>query len=463
MVHCTEFQAVVLAGGKGSRMTELTAGRPKCLLPIGNMPMIFYPLRLLERSGFHEAIVVVSESAKYDVAAAVDKLDLEIKLDFVGIPGGEDLGTADSIRLINEKIHVDFVVISCDLITEIDIADILNSYRKHNASITALIVPAPKVPDDFVTPGPKSKQKPETDLIGIDNETGRLVFLASASDFEETINLSRKLLKKHTSFTIHSKWMDAHLYVINKWVLDFLVFNKSFSTLKGELLPYIVAKQLSRPPRQSADDKNTSIVRLDTKEDIYRFAVEKPLDTLIRKMSAFNDHNTDLEEAYHGDVIRCYAHIVTGKFGLRTNTIQMYALANSDLSRSTNSEWWNTLTEGKISVPEISASATVKSTQVENCRIDENAFIDEKTSVKQNHIGPNVVIEPKTRISQSVIMGNVTIKQRCVITNCILCNGCVIQEGSEIKDCLVGAQHIVVADSRHCREVLTDVDRLMEI
>lgn len=59
-----------------------------------------------------------------------------------------------------------------------------------------------------------------------------------------------------------------------------------------------------------------------------------------------------------------------------------------------------------------SSSATVKSTQIQNCSIDENAFIDEKTSLKFSHIGPNAVVETKTRISNSVIMGNVTIKQR---------------------------------------------------
>lgn len=47
-----EIQAVVMAGGKGSRMTEVTAKRPKCLLPIGNLPMLWYPIRMLEKSGF---------------------------------------------------------------------------------------------------------------------------------------------------------------------------------------------------------------------------------------------------------------------------------------------------------------------------------------------------------------------------------------------------------------------------
>lgn len=354
MFSYKEFQAVVLAGGGGSRMTEFTHGQHKCLLPIGNVPMVWYPLQLLERAGFKEAIVVVSEIMENDVSSALNKLNLKIKIDIVAVEDAEDLGTADSIRLIHEKINTDFLIISCDLITDVDIREILNLYRKYNASITAVMLPAPKLPDDFVTPGPKNKQKPETDLIGIDNETKRLIFLASASDFEETINISQKLLKKHTSFTIHSKLMDAHLYVINKWVLDFLVhnkyvilnkkmnykswvhkvynilfFNRNFSTLKGELLPYIVSKQLSRQPQQSLEDKNTSIVRVDLKDDIFRFAAEKPLDELIRRMSAYNDHTTDLEDAYHRDIIRCYAHINNGKFGLRANTIQMYHLANT--------------------------------------------------------------------------------------------------------------------------------------
>ena len=47
-----ELQAVILAAGKGSRMTELTASTAKCLLPVGNQPMIHYPLKMLERAGF---------------------------------------------------------------------------------------------------------------------------------------------------------------------------------------------------------------------------------------------------------------------------------------------------------------------------------------------------------------------------------------------------------------------------
>ena len=47
-----EFQAVVMAAGTGSRMTDLTSRCPKALLPVGNYPLLWYPISALERAGF---------------------------------------------------------------------------------------------------------------------------------------------------------------------------------------------------------------------------------------------------------------------------------------------------------------------------------------------------------------------------------------------------------------------------
>ena len=68
-----EFQAVVMAAGTGSRFTELSSHRAKCLLPLGNLPMVWYPLNLLHRIGFQEVIVVVTEATRAQVAALPTK------------------------------------------------------------------------------------------------------------------------------------------------------------------------------------------------------------------------------------------------------------------------------------------------------------------------------------------------------------------------------------------------------
>ena len=47
-----ELQAVLMAAGGGSRMMDLTYNTPKPMLPVGNKPLMWYPLNLLERVGF---------------------------------------------------------------------------------------------------------------------------------------------------------------------------------------------------------------------------------------------------------------------------------------------------------------------------------------------------------------------------------------------------------------------------
>lgn len=43
---------MLMAAGGGSRMTDLTYNTPKPMLPVGNKPLMWYPLNLLERVGF---------------------------------------------------------------------------------------------------------------------------------------------------------------------------------------------------------------------------------------------------------------------------------------------------------------------------------------------------------------------------------------------------------------------------
>jgi len=55
----TSFQVVILAGGECKRMYPLTsAGTVKALLPVGNRPLISYPLRNLSEAGIKKCIVV---------------------------------------------------------------------------------------------------------------------------------------------------------------------------------------------------------------------------------------------------------------------------------------------------------------------------------------------------------------------------------------------------------------------
>ena len=53
-----------------------------------------------------EAIVVVVEQVRSEVQAALERTGLKIRVEYVGIPGTEDWGTADTLRHLSDKIKV---------------------------------------------------------------------------------------------------------------------------------------------------------------------------------------------------------------------------------------------------------------------------------------------------------------------------------------------------------------------
>ncbi|KAK7872809.1 hypothetical protein R5R35_011927 [Gryllus longicercus] len=453
-----ELQAIVMAGGKGSRMTEITVGRPKCLLPVGNQPMIWFPLQMLERAGIQDVIVVVTESIRVEVQTALDRSGLKMHIEIVAIPAGEDWGTADSLRHLGEKIKTDVLIVSCDLVTDVCLNEVVNVFRKHQASVTAVFFRTHNE-TNATTPGPKTKHKPERDLVGIDAVTSRLVFLASASDFEETLSLPRSLLRKHQHLTIHSQLVDSHLYVLRHWIVQYLIQEKSFTTLKGELLPYIVKKQLSKNVKSMETEPNASIIGVDVKKEVAQFAAGDQLDTDICNMSTFNDHHGDMKSAYHGDSIRCYAYIAgNDTFGMRANTLPVYCSLNRKVKNL-----WPLLTGGRELV-RISSSSEIKSRQMdEDCLVGDHTVVSEKTSIKGTSIGSHCVIEPKVCLTNCIIMNGVKIREGCKLSNCVVCDEAEICSGCELIDCIVGSTHTVGEGEKHSNEVLTELDRLMEI
>lgn len=171
----------------------------------------------------------------------------------MSIPDNEDLGTADSLRLISEKLKSDVLIVSCDLISNVNLQGVLDIFRTHNASVASLLV-HPQQSETVIVPGPKSKHKPgknhlhkyfiesddlsfcycvsERDIIGIDQQTNRTVFLASASDFENELTLPTKLLKKHTNVKMYSTLVDTHIYVLKNWVVQYLKSQESFMSIE---------------------------------------------------------------------------------------------------------------------------------------------------------------------------------------------------------------------------------------
>ncbi|XP_065367257.1 translation initiation factor eIF2B subunit gamma [Calliphora vicina] len=456
-----EFQAVVLAAGRGTRLPEVLGQTPKCLLPIGPYPLIWYPLNLLQQHNFQETIIVVLESERSEIQLALERLSLKMKIDLVSIPTDSDFGTADSLRYIRDKIFSDFLVLSCDIVSNVSLYPLINKFRQHDASLTALLFKS-GFESDVTLPGPKSKHKPERDLIGIHPETRRLLFLASASDFEEVMNVNAHLLRKNGKMTIFSRLTDSHIYVVKKWVLDYLEKKEHFSTLKGEFLPYLVKKQMAKAAGSGSNANHVSDTQselgtsIKQEENIFGFIPNSTLDQQILKITLYNDNKT--KPLYHGDLLRCYAlEAPKETIGVRVNTTLSFFAVNQKLSTI-----WPLLCGGQ-EIPLISPNALVNSTQTKEIAVADNAKLSEKTSLNFSVFGPNSFINPKNIVNKSLIMAHAVVEEGCNIENCIIGPNAVVKKGTKLKNCLVGANFVVEEGSLLEAKHLTHADGYMEI
>lgn len=272
-------------------------------------------------------------------------------------------------------------------------------FRKNDASVVSLFINGSAVDPSITVPGPKTKHKQERDLVGINPSNDRLLFLASTSDFEDTMALPAHLLRSHGKVVIHSGLVDSHVYLIKKWVVDFLSRSDRFSTIKGELLPFIIKKQMSRP---SKSNFGQSEVSYDT-DDIFDLLGQDDLDKKVLETNLNNFSR--LKKSHDAELIRCFAYIAPAdSIGIRVNTILGYCNANKKVFAI-----WESLCGN---APMVSPNAIIKSTQMSDCAVAENTTISEKTSIKSTVFGVNCFVHEKTRISDSYIMNGAVIEER---------------------------------------------------
>lgn len=129
--------AVVLAGGKGTRLKPFTMTIPKPLLPLGDLPILDVVLRQLGASGFDRVILTLGHMAPLFRAHFGDGSPYGIQLDY--LLESEPLGTAAPLRSLRDPPE-DFLVMNGDLLTDLPYRDLVNAHRASRAAGTISVV-----------------------------------------------------------------------------------------------------------------------------------------------------------------------------------------------------------------------------------------------------------------------------------------------------------------------------------
>lgn len=135
------MQALILAGGKGTRLRPLTMHTPKPIVPIANQPFLLYQLELLKRADVRDVILSLSYQPQKIEDRLGDGTDFNVRVSYA--VEASPLGTAGAYRNAASLISETTVVFNGDVLTDIDMNEVIRFHREHQAAATIVLTPVP--------------------------------------------------------------------------------------------------------------------------------------------------------------------------------------------------------------------------------------------------------------------------------------------------------------------------------
>src|SRR5690348_3728844 len=201
------MQAVVMAGGEGSRLRPLTINRPKPMVSIVNKPCLGHIFDLLKHHGITDAFVTLQYLASQiqDSFGDGGAVGMRLRYSVEETP----LGTGGSVRQIGDALDDTFIVISGDALTDIDLSAVIAFHRERKAAVTLTLYHVPN---------------PLEYGVVITNEDGRI----------------QKFLEKPSWGEVFSDTINTGIYVIEPRVLERYKIGDNFDFSK-DLFPQLLA------------------------------------------------------------------------------------------------------------------------------------------------------------------------------------------------------------------------------
>lgn len=217
-------QAVVMVGGKGTRLLPLTETKPKIILPVADRPCLWYLLRSLARAGIEEVILACGYKSEQMRDAIGDGSDLGISI--VYSYEDEPLGTGGAMKLVEDRLDDVFVAANGDVFASIDVGAEIEEHICSKASVTIALTPVEnpcefgiaRVQDDGRITEFKEKPKPEEVFSNLINagvyviNRSVLGYVPEATFYDFSKDLVPRLMAdghRIQGFEVDGIWMDV--------------------------------------------------------------------------------------------------------------------------------------------------------------------------------------------------------------------------------------------------------------
>jgi len=133
------MQALILAGGKGTRLRPLTVYTPKPIVPFLNKPFLLYQIEILQRAGIEEITLSLSYQPDKIELILGDGSDYGVNLRCITEPS--PMGTGGAYKFAASDIRETTVVLNGDIMTDLDIAEVIEFHKSKQAAATLVLTP----------------------------------------------------------------------------------------------------------------------------------------------------------------------------------------------------------------------------------------------------------------------------------------------------------------------------------
>ncbi|KAJ3092387.1 hypothetical protein HK100_006953 [Physocladia obscura] len=385
--------AVIVADSFNRRFMPLTLDRPRCLLPLANVPIIEYTLEFLAAAGVQEVYVVccahsdlIKSYLKNSRWAAKPNTSSQIKV--VPIVSQQLKSTGDALRDLDAQqlLKSDFILVSGDIVANMDLPRALEEHRtRRNTDKNAIMTMVVKA----ATPKQRSRAKGEEGIYVLDPASNECVQYRSLFPRKSKLKLDLDLFKSHPELQVRNDLIDCQIDICSVDVPA--LFTENFDY-----------------------------------QDIRKHFVRGILESDI------------LGKQIH-------YHILTDTYAARVRSTQMY----DSISKDVMARW----TYPMVPDTNIYAASTysIRSPQIYTeagvilaytAVLQRNVVVGDKTEVGENSrivdsvIGRGCKIGKNVRISGSYIWDGAIIGDDCIVErsiladNVVLLNGVVVEKGS---------------------------------
>src|SRR5438128_8910209 len=134
------MKAILLAGGKGTRLRPLTIHTPKPIVPIFDRPFLHYQLDLLKQvPEIDEVILSLNYQPRRIEEIFGDGSESGLAIRYVVEPA--PLGTGGAVRYAGESLNDSVVVFNGDVLTQVDLGAVIKLHRERKAKATIVLTP----------------------------------------------------------------------------------------------------------------------------------------------------------------------------------------------------------------------------------------------------------------------------------------------------------------------------------